>query len=58
MATFISLRTHFRQTTFTIPAKMTYCYEVLENAPDSISEVEVERVEVMNFGAGVYVMAF
>ena len=32
--------------------------EVLENAPDSIGEVEVERVEVMNFGDGVYVMAF
>ena len=29
-----------------------------ENAPDSIGEVEVERVEVMNFGDGVYVMAF
>jgi hypothetical protein len=30
MATFISLRTHFRQTTFTIPAKMTYCYDRLQ----------------------------
>ena len=31
--------------------------KVFEDAPDPISEVEVERVEVMNFGDGVYVMA-
>ena len=32
--------------------------KVLEDAPDPISEVEVERVEVMNFGDGVYMMVF
>ena len=32
--------------------------KVLEDAPDPISEVEVERVEIMNFGDGVYMMAF
>ena len=32
--------------------------KVLEDAPDPISEVEVERVKVMNFGDGVYMMAF
>ena len=32
--------------------------KVLEDAPDPISEVKVERVKVMNFGDGVYVMAF
>ena len=32
--------------------------KVLENVPDSIGEVEVERVEVMNFGDGVYMMVF
>ena len=31
---------------------------VLEDAPDPISEVKVERVEIMNFGDGVYMMAF
>ena len=32
--------------------------KVLEDAPDPIGEVEVERVEIMNFGDGVYMMAF
>ena len=32
--------------------------KVLEDAPDPISEVKVERVEIMNFGDGVYMMAF
>ena len=32
--------------------------KVLEDAPDPISKVKVERVEIMNFGDGVYVMAF
>ena len=32
--------------------------KVLEDAPDPISEVEVERVEIMNFGDGVYMMVF
>ena len=32
--------------------------KVLEDAPDPISKVEVERVEIMNFGDGVYMMAF
>ena len=32
--------------------------KVLEDTPNPVSEVEVERVEVMNFGDGVYMMAF
>ena len=32
--------------------------EVLEDAPDPISEVEVEQVEIMNFGDGMYMMVF
>ena len=32
--------------------------KVLEDAPDPISEVEVEQEEIMNFGDGVYMMAF
>ena len=32
--------------------------KVLEDVPDPISEVEVKRVEIMNFGDGVYMMAF
>ena len=32
--------------------------EVLEDAPDPISEVKVERVEIMNFGDGMYMMVF
>ena len=32
--------------------------KVLEDAPDPISEFEVERVEIMNFRDGVYMMAF
>ena len=32
--------------------------KVLEDAPDPISEVEVEQVEIMNFGDGMYMMAF
>ena len=32
--------------------------EVLENAPDPISEVKVEQVEIMNFGDGVDMMVF
>ena len=32
--------------------------KVLEDAPDPIGEVEVERVEVMNFGDGVYMITF
>ena len=32
--------------------------KVLEDAPDPISEVKVERVEIMNFGDGMYMMAF
>ena len=32
--------------------------KVLEDAPDPIGKVEVERVEIMNFGDGVYMMAF
>ena len=32
--------------------------KVLEDAPDPIGEVKVERVEIMNFGDGVYMMAF
>ena len=32
--------------------------KVLEDAPDPIGEVEVVRVEIMNFGDGVYMMAF
>jgi hypothetical protein len=29
--------------------------KVLEDVPDPVSEVEVERVEIMNFRDGVYV---
>ena len=32
--------------------------KVLEDMPDSISKVEVERVEIMNFRDGMYMMAF
>ena len=32
--------------------------KVLEDAPDPISEVKVERVEIMNFGDGEYMMVF
>ena len=32
--------------------------KVLEDMPDPISEVEVKRVEIMNFGDGVYLMVF
>ena len=32
--------------------------KVLEDMPDPISEVEVKRVEIMNFGDDVYMMAF
>ena len=32
--------------------------KVLEDAPDPISEVEVERVEIRNFGDDMYMMAF
>ena len=32
--------------------------KVLEDVPDPISEVEVEQVEIMNFGDGMYMMAF
>ena len=32
--------------------------KVFEDAPDSISEVEVERVENMNFRDGMDMMAF
>ena len=32
--------------------------KVLEDVPDPIREVKVERVEIMNFGDGVYMMAF
>ena len=32
--------------------------KVLEDIPDPISKVEVERVEIMNFGDGMYMMAF
>ena len=32
--------------------------KVLEDVPDPISKAEVERVEIMNFGDGVYMMAF
>ena len=32
--------------------------KVLEDTPDPVSKVKVERVEVMNFGDGVYMMAF
>ena len=31
---------------------------VLEDTPDPVSEVKVKRMEVMNFGDGVYMMAF
>ena len=30
--------------------------EILENAPDSIREVEIERVKIMDFGDGMDVM--
>ena len=30
--------------------------KVLEDAPDPVSEVEVERVEVMNSGDGMYMV--
>ena len=32
--------------------------KVLEDVPDPISKVKVEQVEIMNFGDGVYRMAF
>ena len=32
--------------------------KVLEDVPDPISKVKVEQVEIMNFGDGVYMMAF
>ena len=32
--------------------------KVLEDVPDPIGEVEVDRVEIMNFRDGVYMMAF
>ena len=32
--------------------------KVLEDVPDPVSEVKVERVEVMNFGDGMYMVAF
>ena len=32
--------------------------EVLEDAPDPISEVEVKQVEIMDFGDGLYMMVF
>ena len=32
--------------------------KVLEDAPDPIGEVKVERVEIMNFRDGVYMMVF
>ena len=32
--------------------------KVFEDAPDPISEVEVDRVEIMNFGDDVYMMVF
>ena len=32
--------------------------KVLEDSPDPIGKVEVGQVEVMNFGDGVYMMAF
>jgi hypothetical protein len=32
--------------------------KVLEDAPDSISEVKVERVKIMNFGDDMYMMVF
>ena len=32
--------------------------KVLEDTPDPIGEVEVERVEIMNFGDGMYMMVF
>ena len=32
--------------------------KVLEDAPDPISKVEVEQVEIINFRDGVYMMAF
>ena len=32
--------------------------KVLEDVPDPVSEVEVERVEIINFRDGVYMMAF
>ena len=32
--------------------------KVLEDVPDPVGKVEVERVAIMNFGDGVYMMAF
>ena len=32
--------------------------KILEDAPDPIGEVQVERVEIMNFGDGMYMMVF
>ena len=32
--------------------------KVLEDVPDPIGEVKVERVEIMNFRDGVYMMVF
>ena len=32
--------------------------KVLEDVPDPISEVEIKQVEIMNFGDGMYMMAF
>ena len=32
--------------------------KVLEDVPDPVSEVKIEQVEIMNFGDGVYMMAF
>ena len=32
--------------------------KVFEDAPDPISEVEVEQVEIMNFGDGMDMMVF
>ena len=32
--------------------------KVLEDAPDPVSEVEVERVEIINFGDGMHMMVF
>ena len=32
--------------------------KVLEDAPDPISKVKVEQMEIMSFGDGMYMMAF
>ena len=32
--------------------------EVLENAPDTVSEVEVKGIEIINFQDGIDVMLF